>query len=190
MREAGVDVPNEWELPGDFSEASGHRAVGALLALDPRPTAVFAANDSMAIGAISALREAGLRVPEDMAVTGFDDIPIARYVSPPLTSVHVSIAEMGARAVKTLLDAMVNKDAHTRRHQRLETTLVIRESCGSGLRGECRSSRLNFPSTVIAVDAPEDARARSMQRIASGAVGFRASTRPLDFAGPDDRPNE
>ena len=132
MREAGIEVPNEWELAGDFSEASGHRAVESLLALDPRPTAIFAANDSMAIGAMSALREAGLRVPEDMAVAGFDDIPIARYTSPPLTSVHVSIAELGGRAVETLLHAMVNKGAHTRRHQRLATTLVVRQSCGSG----------------------------------------------------------
>jgi LacI family transcriptional regulator len=134
MREAGVAVPNEWEVPGDFSEASGHRAVAALLALSPRPTAVFAANDSMAIGAMSALREAGLRVPEDIAVAGFDDIPIARYTSPPLTSVHVSIAELGARAVETLLHAMANKGAHARRHQRLATTLVIRQSCGAGLQ--------------------------------------------------------
>jgi len=131
MREAGIDVPNEWELAGDFSEASGHRAVELLLALDPRPTAIFAANDSMAIGAMSALREAGLRIPEDMAVAGFDDIPIARYTSPPLTSVHVSIAELGGRAVETLLHAMVHKGAHTRRHQRLATTLVVRQSCGS-----------------------------------------------------------
>ena len=79
-----------------------------------------------------ALREAGLRIPEDMAVAGFDDIPIARYTSPPLTSVHVSIAELGSRAVQTLLHAMANKGTHTRRHQRLATTLVIRESCGAG----------------------------------------------------------
>jgi LacI family transcriptional regulator len=136
MRDAGIDVPNEWELPGDFSEAAGYRAVGTLLALDPRPTAVFAANDSMAIGAMSGLREAGLRVPEDMAVAGFDDIPMARYMSPPLTSVHVAIAELGARAVQTLLQAIRDKNEHVRRHQRLATTLVIRESCGSSLPAE------------------------------------------------------
>ena len=136
MREADIEVPNDWELPGDFSEVAGYRAVGTLLALNPRPTALFAANDSMAIGAMSALREAGLRVPEDMAVAGFDDIPMARYMSPPLTSVHVDIAELGARAVKTLLHAVSNKNAHNRRHQRLATTLIIRRSCGAGLNGE------------------------------------------------------
>jgi LacI family transcriptional regulator len=136
MKDAGIEPPNEWELAGDFSEVAGHRAVGTLLALNPRPTAIFAANDSMAIGAMSALREAGLRVPEDMAVAGFDDIPMARYMSPPLTSVHVDIAELGARAVKTLLHAVSNKNAHNRRHQRLATTLVIRQSCGMGHNGE------------------------------------------------------
>ena len=136
MREAGIAVPNEWELPGDFTEASGYRAVGGLLALAPRPTALFAANDSMAIGAMSGLREAGLRVPDDIAVAGFDDVPLARYVSPPLTSVHVAIAELGARAVQTLLHAVDNKNAHTRRHHRLATTLVIRESTGAALHGE------------------------------------------------------
>jgi LacI family transcriptional regulator len=136
MRHAGIDVPNEWELPGDFTEDSGYRAVASLLAITPRPTAVFAANDSMAIGAMSALREAGLRVPEDMAVVGFDDVPLARYMSPRLTSVHVAIAELGARAVETLLHAVANKNAHERRHHRLATTLVIRDSCGTRLPRE------------------------------------------------------
>ena len=136
MRDAGIDVPNEWEIAGDFTEASGYRAVGALLALDPRPTALFAANDSMAIGAMSALREAGLRIPDDIAVAGFDDIPMARYMSPPLTSVHVAIAELGARAVDTLLHAVDNKNEHTRRHLRLPTSLVIRQSCGARLHRE------------------------------------------------------
>jgi LacI family transcriptional regulator len=136
MREAGIAVPNEWELPGDFTESSGYRAVEALVALSPRPTAVFAANDAMAVGAMSALRAAGLRVPDDVAVTGFDDIPLARYMSPPLTSVHVAIAELGAGAVEMLVHAVENKNAHQRRHQRLPTTLVVRESCGATLQGE------------------------------------------------------
>lgn len=131
MREAGISPPNEWEITGDFTETSGYRAVGALLALQPRPTALFAANDSMAIGAMSGLREAGLRVPDDIAVAGFDDIPMARYMSPPLTSVHVDIAELGSRAVRTLLHAVEEKNAHARRHQRVATTLVIRRSCGA-----------------------------------------------------------
>jgi len=87
MHDAGALSREEWEIAGDFTEAGGHRAGMALAALAPRPTAVFAANDAMAIGALSALREVGMRVPEDIAVAGFDDIPMARYMSPPLTSV-------------------------------------------------------------------------------------------------------
>jgi LacI family transcriptional regulator len=75
-------------------------------------------------------------VPDDVAVVGFDDIPLARYMNPPLSSVHVAIAELGTRAVETLLHAIDRKNEHTRRHQRLETTLVIRRSCGTRLHGE------------------------------------------------------
>ena len=131
MREADLVVPNDWEIPGDFTEASGYRAVGTLLELRQRPTAIFAANDAMAIGALSALRDAGVLVPDDVAVVGFDDIPMARYMSPPLSSVHVSIAELGIQAVKTLVHAIDSKNEHARRHQRLETTLMIRTSCGT-----------------------------------------------------------
>ena len=131
MREAGVAVPNDWVIPGDFTEASGYRAATAVLALRDRPTAVFAANDAMAIGALSALRDAGVAVPGDIAVVGFDDIPMARYMSPPLSSVHVAIAELGTQAVRTLIHAIDSKNEHARRHHRLPTTLVIRKSCGT-----------------------------------------------------------
>ncbi|HUP02075.1 MAG TPA: LacI family DNA-binding transcriptional regulator, partial [Gemmatimonadota bacterium] len=102
--------PGEWaedlELPGNFSESSGYEAAQRVLTLSPRPTALFAANDSMAIGALSALREADLIIPGEMAVAGFDDIPMARYASPPLSSVHVPIDELGRRATRKLLDAV------------------------------------------------------------------------------------
>ena len=92
---------------------------------------MFAANDAMAIGALSALRDSGMRVPDDIAVVGFDDIPMARYMSPPLSSVHVPIAELGTIAVRTLMEAIDCKNEHERRHHRLPTTLVIRQSCGA-----------------------------------------------------------
>jgi len=85
----------------------------------------------MAIGALSALREAGIAVPGDMAVAGFDDITIARYLNPPLTSVHVPIAELGERAMAKLITALRDKDRHVRRQDLLGTTLVIRSSCGA-----------------------------------------------------------
>jgi LacI family transcriptional regulator len=133
MRDAGAAPPNEVEISSDSTESSGYHAAQRLLESTPRPTAIFAATDAMAIGAISALRDAGLRVPEDIAVAGFDDIPLARYMSPRLTSVHVGMAELGSRAVETLLHAVAHKDAHIRCHQRLQTRLVVRESCGAHL---------------------------------------------------------
>jgi LacI family transcriptional regulator len=130
LRDARLEDRREWERAGDFNEASGFRAGAEIAALSSRPTAIFAANDSMAIGALSALREAGLGVPEDVAVVGFDDIPIARYMSPPLSSVHVAISELGERATKTLLQAIEEKNQHVKYQETLPTTLVIRQSCG------------------------------------------------------------
>ena len=119
------------ELPGDFTEESGHEAVEHLLSLSPRPTALFAANDSMAIGALSALAAAGLQVPDDIALTGFDDIPIARFTTPPLTSVHVPITDLGSRGMRSLLEALEVGNRHLRRHETMQTRLVIRTSCGA-----------------------------------------------------------
>ena len=130
LEDGGIEWQEEWERPGDFTEASGYRAAAEIAGLSPRPTAIFAANDSMAIGALSALREAGVRVPEDIAVAGFDDIPIARYMSPPLTSVHVAISELGERATRTLLHAVEEKNRHRKHQETMPTTLVIRQSCG------------------------------------------------------------
>lgn len=96
------------EFDGDFSEAAG-QAVGRHIAAMPaarRPDAVFAANDMMAIGCLVALAEAGIAVPGEVALGGFDDIPIARYVTPPLSTVHVPIAELGAAALAALADAV------------------------------------------------------------------------------------
>jgi LacI family transcriptional regulator len=119
------------EVAGDFKEESGFRATGELLQREIRPTAIFAANDAMAIGALSALREAGLRVPDDVALAGFDDIPMARYMDPPLSSVHVDISTIGEHATLRLLAAVRDKDRHVHRAETLPTTLVLRRSCGA-----------------------------------------------------------
>jgi LacI family transcriptional regulator len=119
------------ELPGDFTETSGHAAGQKILDQSPRPTAVFAANDSMALGALSAFREAGLRVPEDIAIVGFDDIPIARFLTPPLTTVRVEIAELGRRAVNHVVNALAKGGDGAKKRDVIRTTLVVRESCGS-----------------------------------------------------------
>jgi LacI family transcriptional regulator len=130
LKEAGVERDSALELDGDFTEAAGYGAALKLLELKDRPTAIFAANDSMAIGALSALRESGVEVPAQMAVAGFDDIPLARYMDPPLSSVHVPICELGARAVGLLLHGIAHKNDHARRRERVATELVIRRSTG------------------------------------------------------------
>jgi LacI family transcriptional regulator len=91
-------------IEGDFEEESGTAAVESLLASGRRFDAIFAANDNMAIGAFEALQRAGIRVPEDVAIAGFDDIPLARHLG--VTTVRVRIAELGERAVARLLDEL------------------------------------------------------------------------------------
>jgi LacI family transcriptional regulator len=93
---------------GDFEESSGEQAVNNLLQSGQRFDALFAANDNMAIGALQALHSAGLRTPEDVAVAGFDDVPLARHLG--LTTVRVRIAELGERALARLFTAMANGD--------------------------------------------------------------------------------
>jgi len=119
------------EIEGDFTEEAGYRAGEAILRMRPRPTAVFSANDAMAVGVLSALQEAGLRVPDDIAVTGFDDIPVARFLTPTLTTVSLAIADLGDLAVQRLLQAMARGEDRERRHETLPTTLVVRGSCGA-----------------------------------------------------------
>ena len=132
LTENRIELDESLVVQGDFSELSGHLAVTQLLALESRPTAIFAANDSMAIGALSALRENDLRVPHDMAVAGFDDIQLARYRNPPLSTVHVDISQLGARAAALLLLSL-QKGIRPHEHLQLSTTLVIRASCGGAV---------------------------------------------------------
>jgi len=120
------------EIEGDFSEEAGFAAGKELGASRRGITAVFAANDAMAVGALGALREARVRVPEDMALAGFDDIPIARYVTPHLTTVSVDIAQLGRRAFDLLMSDHESCEV-------LPASLVIRESSGSIIRGGAKS---------------------------------------------------
>jgi LacI family transcriptional regulator len=157
LRDVGVEPERSLEREGRFTEDGGYAATLELLAVKPRPTAIFAANDSMAIGALSALREAGVRVPEDMAVAGFDDIPLARYMDPPLSSVKVPISDLGARAVEMLLDRIVHKNGHTRKRERVSTELVIRRSCGAPSAERPPPSRLRSKSLETQIEVSEPA---------------------------------
>ena len=132
-RDALCELPgggsDDLEFEGDFSEEAGYRAGTRILALGKRPTAVFAANDGMAIGALSAFRDAGVRVPDDISLAGFDDIPISRFTAPTLSSVRVPIAELGALAITRLLHALETESRPERLHRTLATTPVFRQSC-------------------------------------------------------------
>lgn len=131
LRDAGLPVRAEFAFAGDFTEETGHAAALAMLELPERPTAVFASNDCMAIGAVSALRERQVQVPEDIAVGGFDDIPMARYIVPALTSVRSDICSLGGRAAARLmarLDGPVLLEPERQIHS---TTLVVRRSSGA-----------------------------------------------------------
>jgi LacI family transcriptional regulator, galactose operon repressor len=131
LGDAGLEWSERWEVSGDFTESGGYQAALALLARGELPTAIFAANDSMAIGALSAFRDAGHKVPDDIALAGFDDIPLARYVHPSLSSVHINISELGALATTMLLHAVSDQNQHIRRQVTLPTSIVVRASCGA-----------------------------------------------------------
>jgi LacI family transcriptional regulator len=120
---------SEIVLPGDFSEESGYRAGKAILAGDYLPQAIFAANDMMAIGCLYALVEQDVNVPDDVALVGFDDIPIARYVAPPLSTVRVRIADLGRSALEDLAAQIEQPDA-TASPSTLGCEIVIRKSSG------------------------------------------------------------
>lgn len=147
VRALRAEADPELELEGDFTDDAGHRAGLQIVARPHRPTAVFAANDAMAIGLLSALNDAGVRVPQEIAVAGFDDIPIARFTQPPLTTIHVPAEEIGACAMERLLDAIERGTQHARRQQILPTELVVRSSCGAG-PGRAGAATVRYPGAA------------------------------------------
>ncbi|TWI67745.1 LacI family transcriptional regulator [Pseudoduganella lurida] len=129
LRNAGVSVDPALIAEGAFAQASGNAAAQKLLALDPPPTAIFAANDEMAFGVIDAIHSRGLKVPGDVSVIGFDDIPLASHVFPPLTTMRQPMAELAARAVGDVV-AMIQGEAVPAVKTAFPMELVIRQSTG------------------------------------------------------------
>ncbi|HEY3365580.1 MAG TPA: LacI family DNA-binding transcriptional regulator [Symbiobacteriaceae bacterium] len=128
LAQYGLPFQPDWVQVGNFTEEGGIRAFDTLLALPDRPTAVFTANDEMAIGVLTEARRCGLSVPEDIAVVGFDNIRLARLVAPALTSVNQPRMDAGFRLAQNLVQRM-NGSADPERIV-LEADLVIRQSCG------------------------------------------------------------
>lgn len=127
LADAGIVVDDLLIRTGDYSAEAARESAVQLLSQENRPTAVFAANDLSAIAAIEVAQEMGLRVPEDLSVVGFDDIPEAGAMTPPLTTVRQPIQQMGAAGIALLVQLMDGKELDSR-HVRLETSLVKRGS--------------------------------------------------------------
>ncbi|MFC2030639.1 LacI family DNA-binding transcriptional regulator [Chloroflexota bacterium] len=129
LQEHDIAPDDELAQTGGFAPASGETAMKALLSLHERPTAVFAASDVVALGAMSTIHRAGLSVPGDIAIVGFDDIFLAAHSIPPLTTVRVPAYGLGWTAAEVLI-ALIQGDRKVSTVT-LETELVIRESCGA-----------------------------------------------------------
>lgn len=132
MATQGLPVAEEWLVEGDLTQHGGADAVEQLLAIKPRLTAVICGNDLMAIGAINRIHQNGLRVGQDIAIAGFDDVPMAAFVNPPLTTIHQPIYDIGRRACAMLID-IINGRAVETPHLLLTPTLIIRASSGMAL---------------------------------------------------------
>jgi DNA-binding LacI/PurR family transcriptional regulator len=126
VEEAGIDQPGRLVAHGDFSEESGGGAMRALLEREPGLDAVFAASDLMAAGALRVLKAAGRRVPQDVALIGFDDSAVARQTEPPLTTVRQPIEEMGREMTRLLLSRLAGEVPRV--NLTLGTELIVRAS--------------------------------------------------------------
>jgi LacI family transcriptional regulator, repressor for deo operon, udp, cdd, tsx, nupC, and nupG len=126
---AQAGIPNDPAIicHGDFSLRAGYEGAASLLTLPERPTALFCENDEMAIGALKRIKEAGLRVPEDISLVGFDDIPLAHYCDPPLTTIAQPAEGFGRRAVEMLIN-LIEKKANPEQHVTLPFELTVRKS--------------------------------------------------------------
>ncbi len=142
-----IKVPESWIVQGDFEPESGYRAMQQILSQSHRPTAVFCGGDIMAMGALCAADEMGLRVPQDVSLIGYDNVRNARYFTPALTTIHQPKDSLGETAFNMLLDRIVNKreepqsiEVHPRLIERRpwltarSATIVVNTRCGSLFR--------------------------------------------------------
>jgi len=154
LAQAGLEPSPELAFPGDFGEEAGYHAGRAILALAAPPTAIFAINDAMAIGCLFALTERDLVIPIDIAIAGFDDIPIARYVTPPLTTVRVRIADLGRSALIRLVAEMEAAGSSAAAPQILPCEIVVRTSCGQSFGPSHHSETTNRSPIAEPIDMP------------------------------------
>ncbi len=133
MQESGLPVPADYQRSVEPTIADGERETMNLLGLPEPPTAIFAASDMLAIGAMSAARKMSLKVPSDLSIIGFDDIEFAAHTVPPLTTVAVPAVEMSRTAIR-LLKQLINKEVTPPKSYWLDTELIVRKSCAPPAR--------------------------------------------------------
>ncbi|MCK4689660.1 MAG: LacI family DNA-binding transcriptional regulator [Candidatus Marinimicrobia bacterium] len=149
VHENGLEYSILLESHGNFTEASGFKSAMELLNQEPRPTAIFAANDAMAIGAIEAAKRLSLNVPKDVAIVGFDDISTSQYINPALTTVSVPVYKMGQ-----IVGGSIFKQLNSKESDQVEEKIVIplqiiiRESCGCSSQGIEKNPNTQMDSEV------------------------------------------
>ena len=130
LEAAGLPFNSDWVRYGDFTWRGGEAAMSELLAITPALTAVFVASDTVALGAMHVIRQSGRHIPDDIAVVGFDDVPMAQFIDPPLTSVRLPAFGLGWGAAELLIRLIMADEPVRNPHVLLDTDLVIRDSCG------------------------------------------------------------
>ena len=127
MNKAGLTIKKEYIVEGDFTEDSGYYGAKKLLANKNGITAIFASNDAIAVGAMKAMKEMGIKIPDDISIVGYDDIRMASYISPALTTVKISILKMASLATRDLIDFIEN-GIDSSKYNTVSAELVVRES--------------------------------------------------------------
>jgi LacI family transcriptional regulator len=128
LEEAGLPLNESYLQYGEYDQSSGYELTKRILAMDPRPTAIFGANNFIAIGILKALNDAGIKVPDDISIVGFDDLPEPLVVSPFLTVASQPSYEMGCRATRLLLERLANKEKSEQQQIILPTDIIVRGS--------------------------------------------------------------
>ena len=127
MEAQNLEIRDEWVIQGRFSVDGGYQAMKEILALENKPTAIFCQGDEIAVGAMQAIKEAGLKVPDDFSIVGFDDIEISQYLNPALTTVCQKKEEMGIEAAKMVIE-LINNQEEKVEPEIIDTELIVRNS--------------------------------------------------------------
>jgi LacI family transcriptional regulator len=192
LAEAGIPIDPRLIRRGEFRSSSGKALLAEMLDEDPPPTAIFAANNTLAMGALDVLEERGLRVPQDIALVCFDDLPNTSLVFPFLTVVTQPVYDMGINAAQLLLSRIHSEVSLQPRHVTLPVRLIVRHSCGSQLTPNGRAP-LSLPITkdglrpavLVKPLSPDERRNLASLMDGSGSLGLRAPVRLSDYDRSD-----